>query len=85
MAAFVLRPRADFNATVRILAREDYSTGELATLVPTDFAVGWGPMSDSAILDDIEISQGNRFYFWRTAQLAVVARARSSAIRPTGT
>ncbi len=23
-------------------------------------------MSDSAILDDIEISQGNRFYYWRT-------------------
>jgi hypothetical protein len=23
-------------------------------------------MSDSAVLADIEISQGNRFYFWRT-------------------
>jgi hypothetical protein len=62
----VLRPRADFSATVRILAREEYSVDELATLVPTDFAVGWGPMSDSANLDDIEISQGNRFYYWRT-------------------
>jgi len=28
--------------------------------------VGWGPMSDSAVLEDIEISQGNRFYYWRT-------------------
>ena len=63
---FVLRPRADFNATVRILAREEYSIGDFATLVPTDFAVGWGPMSDSSILGDIEISQGNRFYYWRT-------------------
>jgi hypothetical protein len=63
---FVLQPRAEFTATVRILAREDYSVGELATLVPTDFAVGWGPMSDSANLDDISISQGNRFYYWRT-------------------
>jgi hypothetical protein len=63
---YVLRPRADFNATVRILAREEYSIGDFATLVPTDFAVGWGPMSDSAILGDIEISQGNRFYYWRT-------------------
>jgi hypothetical protein len=58
---FVLRPRADFSATVRILAREEYSIDELATLVPTDFAVGWGPMSDSSILDGIEVSQGNRF------------------------
>jgi hypothetical protein len=63
---FRLRPRAAFSATVRILHREDYSIGALAKLVPTDFAVGWGPMSDSAVLADIEITQGNRFYFWRT-------------------
>ncbi len=64
---FTLRPRADFSATVRILHREDYTFGPLAKLVPTDFAVGWGPMSDSAVLAHIEISQGNRFYYWRTA------------------
>jgi hypothetical protein len=63
---FTLRPRAGFSATVRILRREDYSLGPFAQLVPTDFAVGWGPMSDSAVLQDIEISQANRFYFWRT-------------------
>jgi hypothetical protein len=63
---FLLRPRAKSSATVRILRREDYSFGALSRLVPTDFAVGWGPMSDSAVLADIEISQGNRFYFWRT-------------------
>jgi len=63
---FTLRPRAGFSATVRILRREEYSLGELATLVPTDFAVGWGPMSDSAVLSQVEISQSNRFYFWRT-------------------
>ena len=63
---FRLRPRAEFNATVRILRREDYSMGALASLVPTDFAVGWGPMSDSSVLAEIEISQGNRFYYWST-------------------
>jgi len=64
---FRLRPRAEFDATVRILHREDYSLGSLASLMPTDFAVGWGPMSDSSVLAGIEISQANRFYFWRTA------------------
>lgn len=64
--AFTLRPRAEFGATVRILGREDYSLGELASLVPTDFAVGWGPMSDSAVLQNVKISQSNRFYYWRT-------------------
>jgi hypothetical protein len=63
---FRLIPRADFSATVRVLRREDYSRGPLADLVPTDFAVGWGPMSDSSVLANIQISQGNRFYYWRT-------------------
>ncbi|MEJ0086300.1 MAG: hypothetical protein WDO72_11485 [Pseudomonadota bacterium] len=63
---FRLRPRAEFDATVRVLRREDYSIGAMAALVPTDFAVGWGRMSDSAVLERIEVSQGNRFYFWRT-------------------
>jgi hypothetical protein len=63
---FRLRPRAEFSATVRVLRREDYSLGELASLVPTDFAVGWGPMSDSHVLDDVQITQSNRFYYWRT-------------------
>jgi hypothetical protein len=63
---FRLRPRAKFSATVRILRREDYSTGPFAKLMPPDFAVGWGPMSDSAVLADVEIRQGGRFYYWRT-------------------
>jgi hypothetical protein len=63
---FRLKPRAEFLAIVRVLRREDYSKGALAGLVPTDFAVGWGPMSDSKVLADIRISQGNRFYYWRT-------------------
>jgi hypothetical protein len=71
---FRLVPRAEFSATVRVLHREDYSAGPLAGLVPTDFAVGWGPMSDSSVLADIEISQGNRFYYWRTERWPIERR-----------
>lgn len=71
---FRLQPRADFSATVRVLRREDYSIGALATLVPTDFAVGWGPMSDTRVLSGIEISQGNRFYYWHTESWPVERR-----------
>lgn len=71
---FRLVPRADFSATVRVLRREDYSIDPLAKLVPTDFAVGWGPMSDSSVLADIEISQGNRFYYWRTENWPIERR-----------
>jgi hypothetical protein len=71
---FRLVPRADFSARVRVLHREDYDMGPLAKLVPTDFAVGWGPMSDSKVLASIEISQGNRFYYWRTESWPIERR-----------
>jgi hypothetical protein len=34
-------------------------------LVPYDVALGWGPMSDQSVLDQLEISQGNRFFFYQ--------------------
>ncbi|MGB8169559.1 MAG: hypothetical protein WCF18_18810 [Chthoniobacteraceae bacterium] len=34
-------------------------------LVPYDVALGWGPMSDQRVLDQLEISQGNRFFFYQ--------------------
>jgi len=36
-------------------------------LVPYDVALGWGRMSDQAVLDRLNISQSNRFFFyeWR--------------------
>ena len=71
---FRLVPRAEFSAMVRVLHRQDYDVGPLAKLVPTDFAVGWGPMSDSKVLSRIEISQGNRFYYWRTESWPIERR-----------
>jgi len=34
-------------------------------LVPYDVALGWGQMSDQSVLDHLEISQSNRFYFYQ--------------------
>jgi hypothetical protein len=62
--SFKLIPRAKFVAEVRVLSRSRYRTGALAQASPLDIAVGWGPMSDSAVLADIEVTQANRFYFW---------------------
>jgi hypothetical protein len=59
-----MTPRARFSAEVRVLGSERYRLGELADAVPLDLAVGWGPMSDSAVLRNIDVSQANRFYFW---------------------
>ncbi len=62
--AFTLQPRAQFVADARVLARERYHMGKLADIAPLDIAAGWGPMSDTAVLARLDISQGNRFYYW---------------------
>jgi hypothetical protein len=56
--------QARFSAEVRVLARERYRLGALAEVAPLDIAVGWGPMSDSKVLESLDISQSGRFYFW---------------------
>jgi hypothetical protein len=60
-----LTVRADYVITARILARERYHFDGLADLIPEDLALGWGPMSDNRILRSIDITQSDRFYFWR--------------------
>jgi hypothetical protein len=50
-----------------VLGNEHYHFDALGPLIPEDLALGWGPMSDSRILRSVEISQSNRFYFWRAA------------------
>ena len=62
---FQLQRRAEFNLTARVLSTRRYHWGRQADLSPVDLALGWGPMSDQSILDDISISQGNRWYFTR--------------------
>jgi hypothetical protein len=60
-----LTPRAKFDLRARVLSTENYSWGGEADLSPVDFALGWGPMSDQAVLDRISITQGARWYFTR--------------------
>jgi hypothetical protein len=63
---WTLTVRADYQITARILGRERYHFDALSDLVPEDLALGWGPMSDNRMLRAIDISQSNRFYYWRT-------------------
>jgi hypothetical protein len=64
VGAHVLHPRARFDIEARVLSRERYWAGSRADLMPIDIAVGWGPMSDTALIEKLSISQGQRFYFW---------------------
>lgn len=69
-----LTPRARFEIEARVLARERYRSGREADLSPIDLALGWGRMSDSAVLQKIDISQSGRFYFWRTEDAPIPLR-----------
>jgi hypothetical protein len=60
-----IKPMADFSISARVLSRADYSLDREADLVPTDLALGWGRMADDGVINQLEISQSGRFYFWR--------------------
>ena len=66
---FRIPPLARFSATARVLGAERYRLDRESSLSPVDLALGWGPMSDNANLDRIEISQNNRFYHWQSKDL----------------
>jgi len=64
IADYQIAPAAEFSVEARVLSLAKYSSGREADLSPIDLALGWGPMSDSAVLKRLQISQGNRYYFY---------------------
>lgn len=62
---------ASFNIQARVLSAEHYHFDREADLAPVDLALGWGRMSDEAVLSQIQISQSNRFYFWHVDQFPI--------------
>ncbi|HEY2346982.1 MAG TPA: hypothetical protein VGH80_14075 [Xanthomonadaceae bacterium] len=61
---FSITPLADFSVTARVLSRADYRWDRSSALSPTDLALGWGRMSDSAVLARLDISQSGRWYYY---------------------
>jgi hypothetical protein len=71
---WTLTIRANYQVTARILGREPYHFDALSDLIPEDFVLGWGPMSDNQVLRSMDISQSNRFYYWRVSGALPVPR-----------
>ena len=78
---YTLQPLQNFQIEARVLASETYRADREADLSPIDLALGWGPMSDSAVLDKIRISQSSRFYYWHVDEFPIPRQdiERSSA------
>ena len=64
-------PQAEFSLQARILGTERYRTGPESDLSPIDLALGWGPMSDEANLEHIDIWQSGRWYRWKSRDLPI--------------
>lgn len=62
---YSMKALADFTVEARVLSKQTYSSDREAELAPVDLALGWGSMSDTVVLNQLSISQSNRFYFYR--------------------
>ncbi len=56
---------ATYSICGRVLGTRRYRDRPGSDLVPVDVALGWGAMSDQAVLDQLDLSMGNRFFFYR--------------------
>ncbi|MDP1831883.1 MAG: hypothetical protein Q8K67_07475 [Geothrix sp.] len=64
-----ITPLAHFEIRARVLSIERYRFDRASELSSLDFALGWGPMSDSRILEAFSIQQRDRWYFWSAARM----------------
>ena len=71
---FHLTPLAHFALDARVLHRKIYRFDRFASFVPVDLAVGWGQMSNQAVLDQLEISQSARFFWYEWSRQPPIPR-----------
>jgi len=73
-AGYQILPLQSFSLVARVLSKERYRFDEAADIAPVDLALGWGRMSDQAVLDAFDISQSGRFYFWHVDRFPIPRR-----------
>lgn len=71
---YVITPLADVEITAKVLGKENYWMGRESDISPVDLALGWGRMSDPAVLEQISISQSSRWYYWKTPKFPIPRR-----------
>ena len=71
---YAVQPLATFDVSARVLSRKNYTMGGGSDICPVDFALGWGSMSDEAVLNQINITQSNRWYRWYTKKFPIPRR-----------
>lgn len=62
---WTLTPKASYTITARVIQAKNYPLDWRLMPSPTDFALGWGNMSDPAADEWLRWSQSGRWYFYR--------------------
>lgn len=65
LANATAKPLAGFSVAARVLSRREYGSDREADFAPLDLALGWGRMREDAVLSQLDISQGGRWYRYR--------------------
>jgi hypothetical protein len=60
-----LHALATFHVRGRILLRDRYWLGRESDLSPLDLTLGWGRLSDTSVLDGIDMYRGHRCFYWK--------------------
>jgi hypothetical protein len=72
---YVITPLATIDIEARVLSIKKYRFDREADLAPYDIALGWEKMSDEAVLNELRITQSDRFYHWWTQRFPIPRRA----------
>ncbi len=67
----VITPLAEFELQAIVLSKKRYIWDSMSRHVPYDLVLGWGPMSDQATIDQLDIWQSSRFFFWQARHLPI--------------
>ena len=68
---YLIRPLARFKINARVLLTDHYSWDRESQLAPVDLTLGWGALSDTAVLSTLELSHGYRHYRWVARDLVL--------------
>ncbi len=74
MNGYQIKPLEPFEMHARVLSTKHYRMGREADLVPVDLALGWGPMADLSVTNQITVTQSNRWYRWRVESFPIPRR-----------
>jgi hypothetical protein len=62
---YTIRPVAEFRIEALVLSTKHYFWRSDSKLSEVDLALGWGPMSNDAVLSELRIWQSGRWYYYR--------------------